>query len=118
MTYYIWIGLRTTALKCTPDIGNDPAYNNHSNFPVLYFLKRLNACLQLLTTTEMISLRLEGQERNEESGQFKNVKLLSVTITQMSKNYKNFVVVAGGGTNNLQFNHISQSGENQNKKRQ
>lgn len=103
------------ALKCTPDIGDDPAYNNHSNLPVLYFHKRLNACLQLLTTKEMISLRLEGQERNEESGQLKNVKLLSVTITQLSKNYQNFVVVAGGGTNNLQFNRISQSGENQNK---
>lgn len=91
------------ALKCTPDIGNDSAYNNHSNLPVLYFLKRLNACLQLLTPKEMISLRLEGQERNQESGQLKNVKLLPVTITQISKSYKNFIVVAGGGTNTYNF---------------
>ena len=64
----------TMALKYTPNIVNCPAYYNHSNTLVCFiFLKVLNACLQLLTTKQMISIRLEHQKNeNEETDQFKD----------------------------------------------
>ena len=67
-------------LKCTPNIENYRAYYNHNSTCCVVFSQNpLNACLQLLTTKQMISLRLEHQKKNEENDQLKDYEPGTVT---------------------------------------
>ena len=85
--------------------------------------KALNTCSQPLTTKQMISLRLEHQERNEENNKFKDCEPEAIIceyhrgrkniITygyhqRDDKNHENFGEVAGSDANALKFDHFSQ----------
>lgn len=68
LTYLILLGLGLGGhgSTCTPDIGNYPAYNNHSSPPLGCVLsKALNARSQPLTMKQMISWRPESLTRKE-----------------------------------------------------
>ena len=86
-------------------------------------LKALNACCQLLTTKQMISLRLEHQKGNKKYDQLKNCEPEVVTCEYHRDSTKktfmtcechskscdeNFRLIAGNGANALNFDHISQ----------
>ena len=83
--------------------------------------KPLNACLQPLTTKQMIFLRLEHQKRNEENDQKCELEVMNYeyhrdsakrhhdlwTPHKISKNSKNFRAVAGSGAKALNFDQVS-----------
>lgn len=68
------------APKCTPNIGNYLAYNNHNHVLECCILSKvLNTCSQPLTTKQMISLRLQHQKMNEENDRLKEQEPEAVT---------------------------------------
>lgn len=61
----IWV-LGITALKCTPNIGSFPAFNNHSRLPGTPHPFKSFKCVFVATDQQgNISLRLEPQKSNE-----------------------------------------------------
>ena len=120
--------LGTMVPKCTTDMGNILLIIIIAVPLVGYILsKDSNACLQLRTTKQMISLRLEHQKMNKKNDQLKACEpgvvicerhkeiqqkdIMSVNITQrLSKNCKNSRVVAESSANAFNFDHISQLG--------
>lgn len=105
-------------MRCTPDTGNQPACNEHSNLPGVLFLSRALSVLTATNAKQMISLRLERQEGNEESdrlGKKGHLTPWPVNTTQKSnKNCKTPRAVAEGVTNTLDVDHTSQLQSDQN----
>lgn len=99
------------ASKYTPNTGNYPAYNNHNSPRVHCTLtKALNACSQLQTTKQVVSVKEQGEwSANKIQPKVviceycRDLTKMSwpLNITKVSKN-------CGNGTNALSFDPISQ----------
>lgn len=86
--------------------------DNHSGLPSeIYSQKLLNACSQLITTTQMITLRLEHEERIEEPEQHKECRSDLVTSECHGDSAKHCKSHHWwwGGADTLNFYHISQT---------
>lgn len=72
--------------------------DNHSGLPSeIYSQKLLNACSQLITTTQMITLRLEHEERIEEPEQQKNADLTLWPLNATEIQQNTVRAITGGG---------------------
>lgn len=99
------------APKCTPDIGNSPAYNKHRSLAgVLYFL---NSCkCKFAAANHQANGLPKSRIKRITSLKHVNPKSHPVNMAQrISENLENFRVIAESHANTLNFDCISQQGQ-------